>query len=333
MSSKQENAQNKEEETSLLMESTPKSSLNKSHLQLECRNNDFLNISSGPEVESPTLLFLYMMLAGLISQLPFFMMLSEAHVFRKKFKKFHFGFFVLMPTYASIPYSVLGGRLLQGMKLTTKININIVGSSFFMVLIYVFYFFVPFKDEYSRKPILLEKLQFLMILKLNLLGFLFVLGLFFLAYIFTNMLQSLYVGFVGSFHEKFSSVYYTFQPCSYLLVMIIKTTVYNFKFKKEVDVKYFLKKGGNRLGILYLLLHRECHHLQQPRHHKGVQALVESDRGQQGPEGERGRGLPLEELPDSQTGELHHHPGLHPANDCLPRYLLRTDGRSLSPYN
>lgn len=138
------------DENALLLPSEA-SSLNKSHLALEIPKNDILERSnpSSANVESPTLLWIYMMLAGLISLLPMFMMLSEVHVFNKKFKKFNFDFFVLMPSYASIPYSLLGNRLLKGLSLTTKIEINLIGSSSFMALIYIFFFFVPFKDEYN----------------------------------------------------------------------------------------------------------------------------------------------------------------------------------------
>ena len=79
-----------------------------------------------------------------------------------------------------------------------------------------------------------------------------------MAYIFLNMLQSLYVGFVGNFHQKYASIYYTFQPLSYLAVMTIKFSLYFFNFKRRTDVKseskpqnspknstFFLKKAYN----------------------------------------------------------------------------------------
>jgi len=69
-----------------------------------------------------------------------------------------------------------------------------------------------------------------------------VLFMFFMAYIFLNMLQSLYVGFVGNFHEKYSGMYYTFQPMSYLLVMGVKFILHFFQFQKKTDVK---KKNHN----------------------------------------------------------------------------------------
>jgi hypothetical protein len=59
-----------------------------------------------------------------------------------------------------------------------------------------------------------------------------------LAYIFINMLQSLYVGFVGNFHEKYSGIYYTFQPLSYLVVTCLKLFIYQFDLKPWVDVSF-----------------------------------------------------------------------------------------------
>ena len=68
------------------------------------------------------------------------------------------------------------------------------------------------------------------------LGFLFVMAAFFGAYVFLNMLQSLYVSFVNNFDEKFKSVYYTFQPMSYVAVSFIKSILYFFEFEPKISV-------------------------------------------------------------------------------------------------
>jgi hypothetical protein len=69
-----------------------------------------------PQIENEKterLLVCYMIVAGLVSMFPLFMMLAEVHTFQKKFKKYNFEFFVLMPTYACIPYGLLLGSFMK----------------------------------------------------------------------------------------------------------------------------------------------------------------------------------------------------------------------------
>ena len=127
---------------------------NPNPLQLEIEKLTGGEDEKGFEVDSPILLACYMMMAGFISQFPMFMMLAETEVFEIKFKDYHFGFFVMAPTYASIPYSYLGSRLLSSLNYTTQIHINIIMTLFFMVCVYVNYYVVDFIDHYNSKVLL-----------------------------------------------------------------------------------------------------------------------------------------------------------------------------------
>ena len=102
--------------------------------------------------ESTSLLLSYMMLAGFISHFPLFMMLTEVHTFNRKFKKYNYSFFILMPTYVCIPYSLLGSRLLVNLSYTTQIHLNIVGALSFMFSIFALFWHFHFEDEYTSKP-------------------------------------------------------------------------------------------------------------------------------------------------------------------------------------
>lgn len=120
-----------------------------SNLEIEAELN--LEPRDSSTVESPKLLTLYMCLAGFISHFPMFMMLSEIHTFDKKFKRYEFSFFVLVPTYICIPYSMMGNKLMASLSYTTQININKIFTIIFMSSIYVIYWWIPLQDEYHSK--------------------------------------------------------------------------------------------------------------------------------------------------------------------------------------
>ena len=101
--------------------------------------------------DHPRQIWAYMVLAGLTGQLPMFMMLAEVHTFEKRFKDYNFSFFVMIPVYACIPYSLLAMKLMASLDYSYQIYINLTFICVFMALIPYCFFLVEFQQDFRCK--------------------------------------------------------------------------------------------------------------------------------------------------------------------------------------
>lgn len=210
-----------------------------------------------------TLIFLFS-LSGLISIYPKYIMVAETDIMEKIYKDFDYSFYVLIPTYASIPPAFYLVKLFSAMKLriNTKINISLFLSCLFFTI-------SPLVTLYFDKINLTIFQSYL----LNLLGFYF-------CYVFCLVYQAYFTAILTLYDSGWTSFYFTFQALGYFVVVIQKGISFYFTFPFFYDFFFvwgffFLFVLGSGIAFHILSKNEKFKHEYVNEEKKGILELIE----------------------------------------------------------
>ena len=163
---------------------------------------------------------LYFGFSGILSLYSSFLMIAQGDIMKKLYPSYNYGFYIIIPTYISIPLSLIVQRLLRSCGMTFKHLLAVFSMMTFMTSI----------------PLVI------IFMENTLITFMTILALFTLGYMFNIVYLAFNLAILSNFNPKFSKVYFSYQALSNVTILILKTLLFSINSPIYLDVKFFLIK-------------------------------------------------------------------------------------------
>lgn len=175
-------------------------------------------------------LYFFLVWSGVVASLPYFLTVSESDTFKFLYPKRDYGFYNLIPIYASIPFSFALLKTISKFSMATRLFVCIFIQTIFITLI-------------PLCPYLLGDSDF---------SFFLLIFCAFIAFIFNSNFYILSAALSSVFHPKYSKYYYGGPAVTSMTLYCLKL-IFSYKnISYILDVKIMHNKDDTGIWILLL---------------------------------------------------------------------------------
>lgn len=160
------------------------------------------------------ILYFFFLCSGFIATLPYFVIVSESDTFKALYPKRDYGFYNLIPIYASIPFNFALLKIMAGFSMATRIFTCLLIQSIFVALIPLYPNFLGDSD-FSI---------FLLIFSA------------FIAFIFNSNFYILSAALSSGFPPEYSKYYYGGPAVTSMVLYCLKLSFSYLKISYQLDV-------------------------------------------------------------------------------------------------